>query len=195
MAERVNGVFAPITTPFIDEEIAYEHLEENINKYSQTSLSGLLVLGSNGESKSLTEDEKLKVLEVVLRKKSDHQIVMVGAGYESTRQTIAFSKKAEAMGADIVSLLTPGYFKKSLTDDALIGYYTDVAEALTIPVFAYNAPGFTGMTLSTHVIEKISQHPNIAGMKDTSPSGIAGYLEVGGDNFDVLAGTMNTLFI
>ena len=121
MAERVNGVFAPISTPFIDEEIAYAHLEENINKYSQTSLSGLLVLGSNGESKSLTEDEKLKVLEVVLRKKSDHQIVMVGAGYESTRQTIAFSKKAEAMGADIVSLLTPGYFKKSLTDDALIG--------------------------------------------------------------------------
>jgi 4-hydroxy-2-oxoglutarate aldolase len=195
MAERVNGVFVPITTPFIDEEIAYAHLEENINKYSQTSLSGLLVLGSNGESKSLTEDEKLKVLEVVLRKKSDHQIVMVGAGYESTRQTIAFSKMAEAMGADIVSLLTPGYFKKSLTDDALIGYYTDVAEAVTIPVFAYNAPGFTGMTLSAHVIEKISQHPNIAGMKDTSPSGIAGYLEVGGDNFDVLAGTMNTLFI
>ena len=195
MAERVNGVFAPITTPFIDEEIAYEHLEENINKYSQTSLSGLLVLGSNGESKSLTEDEKLKVLEVVLQKKSDHQIVMVGAGYESTRQTIAFSKKAEAMGADIVSLLTPGYFKKSLTDDALIGYYTDVAEAVTIPVFAYNAPGFTGMTLSAHVIEKISKLPNIAGMKDTSPSGLAGYLEVGGDNFDVLAGTMNTLFI
>ena len=62
MAERVNGVFAPISTPFIDEEIAYAHLEENINKYSQTSLSGLLVLGSNGESKSLTEDEKLKVL-------------------------------------------------------------------------------------------------------------------------------------
>ena len=195
MAKRVHGVFAPITTPFIDEEIAYGHLEENINKYSQTSLSGLLVLGSNGESKSLTEDEKLKVLEVVLRKKSGHQIVMVGAGYESTRQTIAFSKKAEAMGADIVSLLTPGYFKKSLTDDALIGYYTDVAEAVTIPVFAYNAPGFTGMTLSAHVIEKISKLPNIAGMKDTSPSGLAGYLEVGGDNFDVLAGTMNTLFI
>jgi 4-hydroxy-2-oxoglutarate aldolase len=195
MTRRVSGVFAPITTPFLDEEIAYEHLEENIHKYSQTSLSGLLVLGSNGESKSLTEDEKLKVLEVVLKNKSDHQIVMVGAGYESTRQTIAFSKKAEAMGADIVSLLTPGYFKKSLTDDALTGYYTDVAEAVTIPVFAYNAPGFTGVTLSIQVIEKISQHPNIAGMKDTSPSGIAGYLEVGGDNFDVLAGTMNTLFI
>jgi len=195
MAKRVNGVFAPITTPFIDEEIAYRHLEENIKKYSQTSLNGLLVLGSNGENKSLTEDEKLKILEVVLQGKADHQIVMVGAGYESTRQTIAFSKQAEAMGADIVSLLTPGYFKKSLTDDALIGYFTEVAEAVTIPVFAYNAPGFTGMTLSTRVVEKIAQHPNIGGMKDTSPSGIAGYLEVCGDNFDVLAGTMNTLFI
>ena len=70
-----------------------------------------------------------------------------------------------------------------------------LAAALTIPVFAYNAPGFTGMTLSGQVVEKISRHPNIGGMKDTSPSGIAGSLEVCGDNFDVLAGTMNTLFI
>jgi 4-hydroxy-2-oxoglutarate aldolase len=120
---------------------------------------------------------------------------MAGTGYESTRQTIAFSKKAQQLGADLVSLVTPSYFKKSLTDEALIGYYTQVAEALSIPVFAYNAPGFTGLTLSAGVIETISQHPNVGGMKDTSPAGLAGYLEVCGDDFDVLAGSMNTLFI
>jgi len=120
---------------------------------------------------------------------------MAGTGYESTRQTIEFSKKAQALGADLVSLVTPSYFKKSLTDDALIGYYTQVAEALSIPVFAYNAPGFTGLTLSANVIEVISQHPNIGGMKDTSPAGLAGYLEVCSDDFNVLAGSLNTLFI
>jgi 4-hydroxy-2-oxoglutarate aldolase len=195
MTKKVSGVFAPITTPFVDDEVAFDQFKENIKKYSQTPLNGYLVLGSNGESKSLTEDEKLKLLEIVLQEKADHQLVMAGTGYESTRQTIAFSKKAQQLGADLVSLVTPSYFKKSLTDEALIGYYNQVAEALSIPVFAYNAPGFTGLTLSAGVIETISQHPNIGGMKDTSPAGLAGYLEVCGDDFDVLAGSMNTLFI
>ena len=195
MAKQVCGVFAPISTPFIDDEVAFDRFKENIKKYSRTPLNGYLVLGSNGENKSLTEDEKLKLLEIVLQEKAGNQLVMAGTGYESTRQTIAFSKKAQALGVDLVSLVTPSYFKKSLTDDALIGYYTQVAEALSIPVFAYNAPGFTGLTLSAGVIETLSQHPNIGGMKDTSPAGLAGYLEVCGDDFDVLAGSMNTLFI
>lgn len=120
---------------------------------------------------------------------------MAGTGYESTRQTIDFSRRAQEIGADIISVLTPSYFKKGLTDEAMIKYYKDVAEALSIPVFAYNAPGFTEMTLSAKVVETISMHPNIGGMKDTSPAGIAQYLEVCGDDFDILAGTVNTLFI
>jgi 4-hydroxy-2-oxoglutarate aldolase len=75
----------------------------------------------------------------------------------------------------------------------MIGYYMDVAEALSIPVLIYNAPGFTGMTISPKVIEKISRHPNITGMKDTSPDGLVRYLEVCGDDFDVVSGTINTL--
>jgi 4-hydroxy-2-oxoglutarate aldolase len=195
MTKKVCGVFAPITTPFVSDEVSYDRFKENVKKYSRTPLSGYLVLGSNGESKSLTEDEKLKLLEIVLEEKAGHQLVMAGTGYESTRQTIAFSKKVQERGADLVSLVTPSYFKKSLGDEALIGYYTQVADALHIPVFAYNAPGFTGLTLSNRVIEVISKHPNIGGMKDTSPAGLAGYLEVCGDDFDVLSGTMNTLFI
>ena len=195
MTQKVCGIFAPITTPFVGDEVAFDRFKENIKKYSQTPLNGYLVLGSNGESKSLSEDEKLKLLEIVLAEKADHQLVMAGTGYESTRQTIAFSKKVQELGADIVSLVTPSYFKKSLSDEALIGYYSQVADALSIPVFAYNAPGFTGLTLSAGVIEAIAKHPNIGGMKDTSPAGLAGYLEVCGDDFDVLSGTMNTLFI
>ena len=195
MKGSVSGIFAPIGTPFVDGEVSIEHMKENVRRYRETPLSGFLVLGSNGESKSLTEVEKLKLLESVIQEKADHQIVMAGTGYESTRQTIDFSKKAEKAGADIVSLLTPSYFKKGLTDDALIGYYKDVADALSIPVFAYNAPGFTGVTLSAKVIEAISTHPNIGGMKDTSPSGLAQYLEACGDDFDLLAGTVSALFI
>jgi len=195
MGHKISGIFAPVNTPFLDEDVSFDHFRENMRKYSKTPLSGFLVLGSNGENKSLNEDEKLRLLEIALQEKAEHQVVMAGAGFESTRETIAFSKKAAELGADIISLVTPSYFKKSLTDDALVGYYTDVADALAIPVFAYNAPGFTGLTLSPRVIAAISIHPNIGGMKDTSPDGIARYLEVCGDNFDVLSGTISTLFI
>jgi 4-hydroxy-2-oxoglutarate aldolase len=121
MTQKVCGIFAPITTPFVGDEVAFDRFKENIKKYSQTPLNGYLVLGSNGESKSLTEDEKLKLLEIVLAEKAAHQLIMAGTGYESTRQTIAFSKKVQELGADIVSLVTPSYFKKSLSDEALIG--------------------------------------------------------------------------
>jgi 4-hydroxy-2-oxoglutarate aldolase len=183
-----------MTTPFENEEVALDKLRDNVRKYKKTELAGFFVLGSNGESKSLTEDEKLKILDVALSEKAGHQLVMAGAGYESTRQTIAFSRKVAEMGADFVSLVTPSYFKKALSDEALIRYYTDVADAVPIPVLAYNAPGFTGMTLSARVIETISRHPNVAGMKDTSNGNMDAYLSVCADDFDVLSGTISTLF-
>lgn len=195
MTKRISGVFAPVTTPFVDEEVSIAHLKENFRKYRKTSLDGFLVLGSNGENKSLTEGEKMKIVEVALKEKAEHQVIMTGTGHESTRETISFSQKVASLGVDYVSILTPSYFKKGLTDEALMGYYTDVAEALSIPVLIYNAPGFTGITISPKVIETLSRHENIAGMKDTSPAGIASYIEVSGGSFDVLAGTINTFFI
>ncbi len=194
MKKKLSGIFAPITTPFVNEDVSLEHLKANMLKYRNTGLAGFFALGSNGENKSLAEDEKLKVLEVVLHEKAERQLLMAGTGYESTRQTIAFSKKVAEMGADFVSVVTPSYFKKRLTDEAMTGYYIDIADAVSVPVLAYNAPGFTGMTLSAKVVEKISQHPNIVGMKDTSAGNMSSYLDVCSDDFDILAGTISTLF-
>jgi 4-hydroxy-2-oxoglutarate aldolase len=193
--KTLDGIFAPITTPFINDEVSFDQLKQNVQKYSRTPLKGYFVLGSNGESKCCTETEKLQILELVVKEKSPKQAIMAGAGYESTRQTIEFSRKVASMGADFVSLVTPSYFKKSLTDEVLIGYYKDVAEAVPVPVLLYNAPGFTGITISPKVVEVLSQHPNIIGMKDTSAGNIANYLDVSAEKFAVLAGTINFLFI
>ena len=82
-----------------------------------------------------------------------------------------------------------------MTDEAMIGFYTDIAEALSIPVIVYNAPGFTGVTLSPKVIASLAQHPNIAGMKDSSSGNMSSYLQSCGDaSFCVLSGTISTLF-
>ena len=194
MSKKLSGIAAPISTPFDNGEIAYDRLRSNVQKYSETALAGFFALGSNGESMFLTESEKLKVLEVVLQEKADHQIVMAGAGYESTRQTISFSNQVAELGANFVSILTPSYFKRRLTDEAMIGYYTEVADVVPIPVIAYNAPGFTGMTLTPKVVEVISCHPNVIGLKDTSKGNMSTYLSVAGNDFDILSGTVSTLF-
>ena len=195
MTKALSGIFAPITTPFADEDVAIDQLRENMKKYATSSLSGIFALGSNGESKSLTEDEKIETLQVILEEKGENQLVMAGTGYESTRETIRFSKKVADTGADFVSVVTPSYFKKRLTDDAMIRYYTDIADAVPIPVLVYNAPGFTGMTLTPKVIGKLAGHPNIAGMKDSSTGNMNNYIiAAGGASFCVLAGTISTLF-
>ena len=194
MAKKLSGILAPFCTSFVNQDLAIDHVRDNVQKYRSTPLAGYFVLGSNGENKSLTETEKLEILEAVVKEKAGQQLVLAGAGFESTRETIDFSKKAADRGADYVTIVTPSYFKKLLTDEAMIRYYTDVADAIPIPVVIYNVPGSTGMTISTRVIAEVSQHPNIAGMKDTSKGNMSGYLEAAADNFDVLSGTVSTLF-
>jgi 4-hydroxy-2-oxoglutarate aldolase len=194
MSIDLSGVFAPITTPFRDEKLDLDRLRENLRAYKQTTLAGFFALGSNGESKSLDEKEKLNVLEVVVAEKGTDQRVMAGGGCESTLRTIAFCRQLAGAGADLVSVLTPSYFKKAMTDDALIGFYTDVADALLVPVVVYNAPGYTGLEISPHALETISRHPNIIGMKDSSPFHFGRYLEVCDKNFQLLSGSVSALF-
>jgi 4-hydroxy-2-oxoglutarate aldolase len=76
MSKKLSGIAAPISTPFVNQEVSYDRLRANMQQYRQTELAGFFALGSNGESMFLTETEKLKVLEVVLQEKADHQIVM-----------------------------------------------------------------------------------------------------------------------
>lgn len=191
---EITGILAPISTPFLAGEVCLPHLRDNVRKYSRSRLSGYFTLGSNGEGKLLTESEKLDCLSAILEEKAGHQLVLAGAGFESTRQTIAFGAKAAAAGADYLSIVTPSYYKKRMTDDALARYFMDVAESVPIPVLIYNAPGFTGITVSPALIEKISTHPNIAGMKDTSKGNMSGYINASGDDFTVLAGSISFLF-
>lgn len=191
--EKLSGVFVPAVTPFINDEIQFDKLEKNIRKLNETSIRGYLALGSNGENKSLTYDEKLKVLELFVKNKSD-KVIMAGTGCESTRETISFSRDAAKIGVDFVSVLTPSYFAKQMKDEILLDYYTEIAENSSVPVLIYNAPGFAGgVKVSPKVAGKLAVHENIVGMKDSSTDGIMGYLAASRDieNFHVIAGSAN----
>ena len=147
MNERLKGIIAPITTPFTKAgEVDYAGLKKNMKFYSQSGIHGYLALGSNGENKSLTNDEKVKVLKTIIDNKAKEQFVMAGCIFESTYETILFAKQFEKLGVDFLTLLPPSYFKKQMTEPVLIKYFNDVANAVNTPCLLYNAPQFCGGT-------------------------------------------------
>jgi 4-hydroxy-2-oxoglutarate aldolase len=98
------------------------------------------------------------------------------------------------MGFDYVSVLTPHYFAKRMDGETLAGYYEHIADSVSIPVLLYNAPGFAGgVKIPPKTLAALAQHPNIVGMKDSSPTGPAGFLTAldPNDDFSVLAGSIN----
>jgi len=111
--ERVSGVFAPITTPFSDPgDLLLEKLSSNIQRLNQSSLRGYLVLGTNGEFRSLSTPEQMEVLKTVVRTSSSEKIIMAGTGAESTKVSIELCHQAAEIGAHYASLITPFFFAK-----------------------------------------------------------------------------------
>ncbi len=193
---KLSGVFAPVVTPFHSDELALDDLRFNLRRLSKTDLAGYFALGSNGEFRSLTDKEQIQVLEIFAEEKGN-KVVMVGTGCESTRQTIEKSKLAAEMGFDYVSILTPNYFAKRIDGDTLQCYYERIADSIDIPVLLYNVPGFAGgVEIPPQTVLKLSRHPNIVGMKDSSPTGPGKFLarlEPAAD-FHVLAGSANFFY-
>lgn len=192
---RLGGVFPPCVTPFDPrQDVDYGALRHNIERYNETRVKGYMPLGTNGEFRSLTDEESLRILEIYAKHRAPGKTILAGAGRESTMATIAFVRKAADRGADFASLLPPHYFASAMTDDALIRYFTDVADASPIPVLLYNIPKHAaGLVFSPRLVAAVAGHPNIAGLKDTSKEDIGIYTAAvpDGAEFGVLAGTID----
>ncbi len=192
----IHGILPPLTTPFINGEIAFNKFQENIQKLSSTGLSGFVVLGSNGETAYLTRDEKLALIraarEVVPRDKS----LVAGTGVDSIKETIFLTNEAAKIGADAGLIITPSFFKGAMNHDALCNYYQTVADAVDISVFIYNVPKFTGVDIEPETVAALAQHPNIIGLKNSSENmaRLAEMVYLTPDDFTVLAGTASVLY-
>jgi 4-hydroxy-2-oxoglutarate aldolase len=165
---KLSGVMPPITTPFQSGDLALEKLRENFRRWNLAGLSGYLVLGSNGENVYLDESEKLKVIETSRECIPKSKIMMVGTGRESTQETISFTNRAADMGADCALIITPAFFKGSMKPQILYNHFIAVAESSRIGILLYNVPQFTGVNLEPELVAKLSNHPNILGIKDSS---------------------------
>lgn len=195
LLEKMAGVFVPICTPFADNEsVNYDALICNLARYAHSGVLGYLALGSNGENRSLTEEEKLRVLSTIVSHKGAGQVVMACATYDAQRDTERFLQQAAGLGADFGLVLSPGYFRKQMSDEVLFRYFSTLSGASPIPLLLYNAPGFCGVTISPALADRLAGHSGIVGMKDSASSGIEQFLQFESDSFHVLAGSANFLF-
>lgn len=190
------GVYTPIATPFRDDGTVDERaLAANVSRWMTTPLTGLVVLGSNGEAASLEDAEADRVVEIVRAGVPSSRPLIAGTGRESTRATIAATRRAAAAGADAALVRTPSFFKPQMTSDAFVRHFTEVADASPVPVLLYNVTLYTGVNLLPDAVERLAVHPNIVGIKESGSDigQIAEYVARTPDDFTVLAGSATTL--
>ena len=173
-------IFVPISTPFAeDEEVDYDVLRFNLERYAVSGVLGYLALGSNGENRSLTEEEKLRVLGTIVRHRVGGQVVMACATYDAQRDTEQFLEQAAGLGADFGLVLPPSYFRKQMTDEVLFQYFSTLADTAPFPLLLYNAPGFCGVTLSPALVGRLAQHRGHEGQRVERHRGILKIREPG----------------
>lgn len=169
----VPGAYAATLTFFNDDEsIDVESLRTHITRLAKAGLSGIVVLGSNGEAAHLSDDEKFLVTSTVRQvlddKGFEHMPVIAGASAQSAQECIRLCKGLAKAGASHVLVLPPSYYKAAMTPDVICGFYQKVADNSPLPVIIYSFPAVAGdINLSSDIILKISKHPNVIGTKFT----------------------------
>ena len=190
--EKITGVFAPVPTPFNeDESLDLKSWEKNVEAWSASPLDGIVIAGSNGELPFLEMDERAALTRSAAKVCRGRKYLMAGAHFPSERRTIEAAIVLAEAGANGILLLPPHYFKGN--DEAILKYFLNVADRSPVPVFLYNMPKNTGVDLSVEIICRAAEHPNIKGIKDTSGDmSKLGYVASGTPkDFSLFGGTGN----
>jgi 4-hydroxy-2-oxoglutarate aldolase len=192
----LHGVFPPITTPFIDGKVAYDKLASNVEKWSRTGLKGFVVLGSNGEYVYLSEEEKRIVVDTVVQSATEEMLIIAGTGCESTAETIRLTEDCARLGAHAALVVTPHYYAGRMREAALMKHFSELADHSPIPILLYNVPKFTHINMAADFVTRLSEHPKIVGLKDSSGNVIqlGEILNEVAKDFNVLVGTAGVLF-
>jgi 4-hydroxy-2-oxoglutarate aldolase len=194
---KVSGIFPPLTTPFDQRgEVDYSALPHNVEHYNETGLSGYVALGSNGEAIHLDNEERRKVIETIKRAATPGHVIIAGVNELSTRGAIAATREAADSGADAALVVTPYYYKSSMTQEVLIEFYSEVAAQSPVPILIYNVPQNTGVVIESATIARLATNPGIVGVKDSAGNfgAIAETIRLAPEGFSVLAGNGGVLY-
>lgn len=165
---ELKGIITPILTPMnSDESVNLDELRNQIDRLLEGGVHGLFPFGTNGEGYILNEKEKIEVLEATIDQVKGRVPVYAGSGCISTIDTIRMSKKAQELGADVLSIITPSFALASQKE--LYDHYVEVAKHVDIPIVLYNIPARTGNKLLPETVAKLAKDVDvIMGAKDSS---------------------------
>lgn len=162
---KYHGVVVPMVTPVTKEgDIDVKAVERIIDNFAKYNVSALL-MGTTGEGNSVAVEQGVKMIEAAAKAAAGRITIYAGLAGNCVSEQMEAAKKFVAAGADVIAATLPCYY--ALTPEQMMKYYTDLADALTIPLMLYNITITTHMSIPVDVIEKLSHHPNIVGLKDS----------------------------
>ncbi len=161
-----SGSFVALVTPFDkDGKINYLKIAELIDFHKNNGTDGIVLLGTTGESPTITEAEAEKMILFAIDKAGEMPLI-IGCGSNDTRAATEKARKYEALGAKALLVLTPYYNKAN--DIGMIRHFMSIADAVDIPIIIYNVPSRTGCSVSVSALEVLREHENIIGIKEAS---------------------------
>ena len=189
-----TGVITAIVTPFRGDAVDEEALRKLVDDQIAGGIDGIVPVGTTGESPTLTFDEHIRVIKVVVEAAKKRVPVIAGTGSNSTREAIELSQAAQKVGADGLLLVTPYYNKPG--QDHLYRHFKAVVDAVPLPTVVYNVPGRTGCDLLPETIARLCDLPAIVGVKEATASALraAQIIAKVGDRLAVLSGDDATAF-
>jgi 4-hydroxy-tetrahydrodipicolinate synthase len=165
---KFSGCYTAMVTPFRDGEVEWETLANLIEIQIQGGVSGLVPVGTTGESPSLGYEDHMKVIEFTVNQVAGRCQIIAGTGANSTEEAIMLTSKAKALGVDATLQVTPYYNKP--TQEGLFQHFTAVANAVDLPIVLYNVPGRSGVPIEIETVKRLAKHGNIQAIKEAAGS-------------------------
>lgn len=164
--EKLRGAFTALITPMNEDgSVDYDGFRKLVRYQLESGISGLVPLGTTGETPTLDESEEDLLIDITIAEAKGKVPVIVGAGSNNTRDAVKYVKRAKQKGADYALVVTPYYNKP--TDEGIFRHFAACAE-VGLPIIVYNIAGRTGKNISTPLLARIAELSNIAGVKEAS---------------------------
>ena len=182
-----SGSLVALATPFgPDGQVDYKQLEALVEFQLEHHTDGIVALGTTAETPTLSQEEKDKIAQTVIGKVAGRIPVIVGAGSNDTLHAAALARRYEAMGADGLLVVTPYYNKANKS--GMLAHFRTIADGVNIPILLYNVPSRTGCSIPLDVLEELSHHKNIVGIKEASGDNVTAAARLLSQDFCMLSG-------
>ncbi|AHA72288.1 4-hydroxy-tetrahydrodipicolinate synthase [Bacillus thuringiensis] len=165
---KIKGAFPVLITPMDEfQEINWDGVKQNVNYFIEQKVAGIIINGSTGEFVSLSKEERFKMVETVLKEVDGRIPVIVGTAAETTKETIEYTKHAEAHGADCALIINSYYCKPK--EEEIYFHFKEISNAVNIPIMLYNNPFTSGVDMSTELMLRIGKEcKNVTHIKESS---------------------------